>query len=349
MSERIMYMAIDAHARNCVLGCMDALGEFRQSWRFRTCEQELIRHVRGVEVGMKLLAIEEGTLTQWIAQTVRPFVTSVFIADPRKNPSISQNAMKGDKVDVRQLCRLLRLDELKRVYHPEDDQRAVFKAAVQHYLDLRGQQTVLKRKLKAKFRAWGVQEIEGTHVYNPKKRDAFLGRVKQAAVRHQLGRLYMLLDATVQMQRLALQEAASCGGEYPEIKQFQKIPGVGEVGALVFDAYIQTPHRFTRKSALYRYCRLGITDRSSDNKPLGYKRLDKEGNSELKAMSYRAFLCAMRIRRENEVRTFFNRSYKLTRNAAHARLNAQRKIISVMHGIWRKGEEYKPELFLGSE
>jgi hypothetical protein len=328
---------------------MNARGEFQRTWRFPTCESELIRHVKGVDAGVKSLAIEEGTLTYWIAQTIKPYVTDVFIADPKKNPSISQNAMKGDKVDVRQLCRLLRLNELKRVYHPEDDERAVFKSAVQQYIDFRNQETALKRKLKAKFRGWGVQEIQGNRVYNPKRRDQFLRRIKQTAIQNQLARLYVLLDTAVRMQKLSLEEALRLARGYSEIREFKKIPGVGDVGALIFDAYIQTPHRFAYKSPLYRYSQLGVTDRTSDNKPLGYKRLDKNGNSELKAMSYRAFLAAMRIRRQNEVRTFYENSYRVTRDATRARLNTQRKIISVMHGIWRKGVEYNPERFLGSD
>jgi len=194
-----------------------------------------------------------------------------------------------------------------------------------------------------------VVNVEGTHVYNPKKRGDFLSQIKQGAVKNQLSRLFVLLDTALKMQKLALEEALRLAREYPEINEFKKIPGVGNIGALVFDSYIQTPHRFTYKSPLFRYCQLGVTDRSSDNKPLGYKKLDKAGNSELKAMSYRAYLAAMRIKRENEVRTFYENSYRVTRNATHARLNTQRKIIAVMHGIWRKGEEYNPKLFLGSD
>jgi transposase len=349
MSKRKVYLAIDAHARNCVLGCMDAGGEFERSWRFPTCERELIRHVEEVDAGEKRLAIEEGPLTFWIAQTIRPYVSEVFIADPKKNPSISRNAMKNDKVDVRQLCRLLRLGELSRVYHSEDDERAVFKAAVQQYIDFRSQEVRVKHKLKAKFRGWGVPGVEGVGVYNPKKREAYLGEVKHHAVEHQLRRLYVMLDTSLKLQQLALEESLRLGRRYPEIQEFKKIPGVGDVGALIFDAYIQTPHRFTAKSRLYRYCQLAVTDRSSDGKPLGFRRLDRAGNSELKAMSYRAFLGAMRVKRENEVREFYEHSLQRTRNSTRARLNTQRKIISVMHGLWRKGEEYQASCFLGSD
>ena len=151
------------------------------------------------------------------------------------------------------------------------------------------------------------------------------------------------------MQQLSLEEAKRLGRKYPELQEFKKIPGVGDVNAMIFDAYIQTPQRFTRKSALYRYCKLGVTDRSSDGKPLGYKRLDRSGNGELKSMSYRAYVAAMRVHRANEVRTFYERSLREVHGRRAARLNTQRKIISVMHGVWRKGEIYRPEQFLGSE
>lgn len=349
MSQRKVYLAIDAHARHCVLGCMDAQGHFERCWGFTTCEQELIRHVEGIQAGIKILVIEEGTLTNWIAQTLRSYVTEVVIADPKENPLISKNAMKGDKVDVKQLCRLLRLGELKRVYHSEEDDRVIFKAAVKQYIDLRNQESELKRKIKAKFRYWGIQDIDGTKVYHPQKRNEYLGRIKHAAVKNQLRRLYTMMDTAMHVQELSLQEAKRLARKYPEIAEFKKVPGIGDIGAMIFDAYIQTPHRFTRKSTLWRYCRLAVTDRTSDGKPLGYKRLDKNGNSELKAMSYRAFLAAMRVCRVNEVRQFFDNSYRVTHNYQHARLNTQRKIISVLHGIWRKGEAYRAEHFLGSD
>ncbi len=38
-------------------------------------------------------------------------------------------------------------------------------------------------------------------------------------------------------------------------------------------------------------------------------------------MSYRAFLAAMRIRRNNEVRRFFEKSLRVTDDQTHARLN----------------------------
>ncbi len=349
MSKKQVYMAIDAHARHCVLGVMNCRGNFLYSNRFTTCETELIKNVKDVDAGKKILAIEEGPLVFWIAQTLRPYVDEIVISDPRETFLISRNAMKRDKLDVRNLCRLLRLGELKQVYHPQEDHRAIFKAAVQQYIDIRNQQRSIKQKIKAKYRGWGVPDVEGVSVYNPDKKDKYLKKVNALAVRNQLERLYSLLSIAIEMQVSALKEAIRLSRRYLEIKKFMKIPGVGIIGAMIFDAYIQTPDRFRRKQHLWRYSKLGVTDRSSDGKPLAYKRLDRAGNGELKAMSYRAFLAALNRKDENEVRQFYNRSLQQTRNQTRARLNTQRKILSVLHGVWRKKEVYRPELFLGSE
>ena len=152
------------------------------------------------------------------------------------------------------------------------------------------------------------------------------------------------MDHTAAMKQDAEKAMVALGRNYPEIKEFKKIPGIAIVNAHTYDAYIQTPHRFARRNRLWRYCKMGVTDRSSDGKPLGYKRLDKSGIGELKALSHRAFMAAMKG--DNEVKLFYLQSLQRTHNHKHARLNTQRKILCVMLGIWKKGQPYRPELFL---
>ena len=344
--KKVAYLAIDVHAGHCVLGHMSFDGTFIGNRRFPTSEHHIIEALKAIKAKEKYLALEESNLAYWAAQVARPYVTEVISSDPKENALIYRSANKRDKVDTHKLCRLLRLGELKRVYHPENDERAIFKAAVQHYMDLRDQQVVLKNKIKAMYRHWGVIDVAGEAVYGIRGRHDYLQRVKHLHVRNQLRRLYGLMDETESMQKRALKAMKQLGRKYPEIKQFKKMPGIGEVLSHIFDAFIQTPHRFANKRKLWRYCRLGITDRTSDGKPLGFKRLDRSGVSELKSVSYQAWLCAMRS--NNEVSRFYSESLRRTSNRVHARLNTQRKILAVMYGMWKTGEAYRPQLFLDS-
>ena len=342
--KKIAYLSMDVHARNCVLGEMDANGKFLGNRCFVTCENNIINALKTVKAKRKYLVIEAGPLANWVAQSASPYLTRVFISDPRENALIYKSSQKYDKVDTKKLCRLLRLNEFKEVYRPESDQRAIFKAAVQHYLDLRDQLKAVKNKIKAKYRQWGVIDCFTDSVYSVNGRKKFLKQVNQHPIYLQLKQLYELMDHIEAIKQAAQKAMISLGRNYPEIREFKKIPGMGPIGAHTFDAFIQTPHRFAKRSRLWKYCRLAISDRSSDGKPLGYKRMDKSGIGELKALSHRAFMSA--IKGDNEVKRFYLKSLQRTQNRKHARLNTQRKILSVMRSIWKKGQAYRAELFL---
>lgn len=344
--RKIAYLAMDLHASNSVLGDMESDGYFRGTQSFPTSEQSIIKALKAVKAKEKYLTIEEGTLTYWAAQVAAPYVTEVIPCDPIENALIFKSPHKRDKVDTKKLCRLLRLGELNRVYHPENDHRALFKAAANHYIDLRDQLIALKQKIKAMYRHWGIIDVSGMAVYSPKGREDFLRLVKHVYIYNQLHRLYCLMDKTESMKEQALKDMTQLGGKYPEIKEFKKIPGIGDVGAHIFDAHIQTPHRFPHKHKLWRYCRMGVTDRTSDGKRLGFKRLDRSGISELKALAYRAWMAAMKG--DNEVKRFYAESLRRTYSRVHARLNTQRKILAVMYGLWKRGEPYNPQRFLDS-
>lgn len=341
--DKIAYLAMDLHARNLTLGQMNERGSFIRNIDLPTSEKNIISAVNSVKAKRKYLTIEQGPLTYWAAQVAAPHVDKVIPCDPRANALIYKNPYKKDKVDTKNLCRLLRLGELHHVYQPQDDNRAIFKAAALHYVDIRNQLTRIKQKTKAMYRQWGIIDIFTDSVYSHSGRDHYLGQIKQIPIRNQLLRLYYLMDRTENMRKAALKALKELGHKYPEIIQFMKIPGIGDIHAHLFDAFIQTPHRFAKTSQLWKYCRLSITDRSSDGKPLGYQRIDRAGIGELKALSYRAFVAAMKG--ENEVKRFYHQSLQRTYNRKHARLNTQRKILATLYVIWKKGVTYRPELF----
>ena len=128
--RKIAYLAMDAHANQCVLGDMDFDGTFRGNHTFSTSEQNIIKVLESIKAKEKYLTLEESNLAYWAAQVSSPYVSEVIACDPKENALIYKSSVKRDKVDTRKLCRLLRLGELKRVYHPESDERAIFKASV---------------------------------------------------------------------------------------------------------------------------------------------------------------------------------------------------------------------------
>lgn len=344
--EKIAFIAMDVHAKRSVIGWMDHHGNYRDERQITTSESALIRAVVRIKARRKILTIEEGSIALWVARTLRAYVDELIVCDPRENDAISKNVHKSDGADTYQLCRLLRLGELKGVYQAQEDHRAFFKEAAKEYIKLREAQKKAKQRIKAKFRRWGVQDLGGQLVYHVHGRKAFLAKLSDKEIRHQLERLYRLMDVAVEAQQDAWQRVRQLGRRYEEIAQFVKLPGIGPKGSHIFDAIIQTPHRFPNKGTICSYCKMGIVDRTSNGKPLGYKRLNKSGHGELKKIFNTAVKAALSRNDNNEVKIFYEASLAATHDPDHARLNTQRKILTTLYSIWKRRVAYDPNLFL---
>lgn len=248
---------------------------------FTTSESALIGHLTGLAARFKALAVEESSLAGWIADALRPYVDDLVVCDPKHNALISRSGNKDDNADAFKLCRLLRLGELTPVYHADQGHRVDFKIAVQQYLAFRRDHARLKSQIKAKYHQAGVMRVTGTAVFSKTHRGSYLYKLPTTARRTIVEHLYEQLDSTGQLRQKARANMVALGRRYAEIAQFQRVTGIGVVGAHVFSACIQTPHRFATKQKLWRYCRLGIIERSSAGKPLTYKRLDRSGSGAL--------------------------------------------------------------------
>jgi hypothetical protein len=295
MQESVAWLGLDAHAQFSLLAWIDDTGRRRQHWRFPTSEPQLIMHLQKVPAAIKRLALEECGISRWLAHVAKPHVSELIVSDPKENYRISRHHHKCDEEDGYGLAHLFRLGALKKVWQPVSDERAVFKCAAQGYLDAVQRQTALKLQLKAHYRQWGVI-ASGSTVYSRRGRSRYLVQIGQTAVRQQLQLLYELLDKALEVQSQSCRLMTRLGKNFTEIQRLRTVPGVGLIGAHVFVAYIQEPGRFQTPQQLWRYCRMGIRDRSSDGKPLGFEKLDRCGHGVLKAISYRAWLAALKVR-----------------------------------------------------
>src|SRR5260221_11361593 len=100
------YMAIDAHARRCVLGVMDESGRYLDDWQFPTTESELIRHVEAGKAAHQRLAIEGGPLAHRIAQTNRGVVDGGVHVHPGGKGRVGESAQHRATVGEPKLRRI---------------------------------------------------------------------------------------------------------------------------------------------------------------------------------------------------------------------------------------------------
>jgi len=343
----VAWLGLDAHSKNCVLAQLDDQGRERHWWKFPTEPQKLIAQIHAIPATDKRLMLEESNLARWLGQLLKSHVQQLVVCDARRNHLISQDHHKHDRRDAFALARLLRLNEFKPVWQPVADQRVLFKRSAQSYENAVQRQTRLKLQLKALFQHWGLFPT-GSTVFSNTGRALWLKQLPYDSLRAQAGILYELLDQALASQTQCRRLLVQTGRPFPEVQRLRTVPGIGLVGAHLFVAYVQDPTRFRKFSQLTRYCRLGIRDRTSDDKPLGYQQLDRQGVGTLKAITYRAYLQAAK-RRTGTVWDFYQRSLRHTGATTHARLNTQRKILLTLWTLWRTGREFEPATFSRSQ
>jgi transposase len=315
--KRPIYAALDLHSRRSVLGSMDHDGQTQPRMRFPT-----------------------------EANILRAEVERLIICEPRHNRLINSNPQKNDEADVEGMCLLLRLGKLKEVWMGQDRTREIYRALVYELLNWRDVQRELKALIKARYRGWGVLRLHRVKVFSAKGREEYLNQLPAEEERRMMQRLYGQFDHAISQWQETLAEVERVGAAFWEVGEFQRIPGVGPMAAHVFSAIIEEPSRFRNKHQLWKYSQLGITDRTSDNKPLAYQRLDRRGNHELKNLCYHAWRTACKSTTgANAIKAFYQQSRLRTGSMRHARLNMQRKILETMWMMWRGHQPFDPERF----
>lgn len=337
-----VYVGLDLGSSVFQQVTINASGAISLSRSFPTSEANLRKAFTDLK-GAIQVHLEAGELAPWAAAVISPLVTRVVCSHPAANAWIAKDADKCDRIDAFKLAELLRLNRFKEVYYPREKSRGEFKALVQHYDEMTAQQARLKTKLKARLRMQGVI-ITGERLFSSTGRKPVLAQVGSRDVRIALSQLYAVLDQSVAAQGQAKLLMLRAAQAFPEIKLFRTVPGVGPIGACRFSAYIHTPQRFSSKRKLWKYCRLSISHRSSNGKPLRRPRLDRSGCGRLKDVSRKAFEVAVRARNDNGFKRAYQQALETTHDAVHARLTVQRKIVSTLRAMWLSHSPYREQL-----
>jgi transposase len=337
-----VYVGVDLGSSSFQQAAINEAGATTMNRSYATSEANLRTAFAGLR-GEIHVHLEAGELAPWAASIIAPLVTRVVCSHPRDNAWIAKDNDKCDRVDAYKLADLLRLNRFKEVHYAPDQARRNFKQLVQHYDELTAHQARWKTKLKARLRMQGVM-VTGERLFSRSGRKEVLAKLASRDLRTAITQIYEVLDQSVAAQQQARLLMLRAAQAFPEIKLLRTVPGVGPIGACRFSAYIHTPNRFSSKRKLWKYCRLSVSQRSSNGKPLRRPKLDYSGCGRLKDVSRKAFDVAQRLRSDNGFKRTYQRALEATHDKTHARLTVQRKIVSTLRAIWLTRTPYRDEL-----
>ena len=120
------------------------------------------------------------------------------------------------------------------------------------------------------------------------------------------------------------------------------MPGIGWIRASTFYAYVDTPWRFKKKAALWKYMGIGLERRTSGSGPVSLQ-VARQVNRRLKDMILGAAMTAAYQSNGNP----FARQYRRYMDAGLSPKNARRSVArsqaAVLWGMWKSGDVYRPE------
>jgi len=338
MQESI-YVGLDLGSSSCHQTVINADGSLVRSRVIPTSEQHLRSAFTALGNNVRV-HLESGELADWVSSVIKPMVAEVVVSHSRTLAWIGKDSQKNDAVDARKLAELLRLNRTHPVYCQTHLDRRLFKQLVTHHENLSREQARLKSKIKARLRTLGIIRKDA-RLFTKSGNAALLDDIKEPSVRVMFEQTFAVLNPLLASLAAAERVMTQASEQFPEVCLLQSAPGVGIITACRFVAYVQTPHRFSNKRKLWRYARLGITRRESNGKRLAHPRLDGAGVGSLKDVSRKVFEAARRTKADNSFKRFYEQSLLNTKNAVHARLGAQRKILSTLRAMWLSMQPYR--------
>ena len=335
------YIGVDCHISTLDFAVVDGKGTIKKKACVNTGVKEFMEFVRSIPKPRKIF-IEEGELASWLLETSLRFGEQLIITDPRENKWISKAKQKNDSVDATKIAQLARGGYIKEIYHPLNDRRR-FKELVFAYHDTVKSQTRIKNKVKACFRREGIK-CSGDTVYSEKYRAEWKKKLpKNKIVNLIIGELWVQLDQLQSAKEKLKINIRTFARKYSEIKSFMKIPGIGLIHASTISAVLETPHRFANKKKVWMYAGIGLTERGSGDK-IYSRQLTSEFNRPLKNAIKKATEAAIHSSNSPFMRQYIRLTIQQGAPSHKAKLTVARSLLSTLYIIWKKGEEYDPDI-----
>jgi transposase len=336
------YCAMDLHHKHTVIEAQSAAGAVLLHRDVPTEPGYLIAALKAVP-GPKGVALEESTMADWAVRVIRPFAEEVIVCDPRRNHLITEDGDKTDHIDPGKLITLYRVGTLRPVHHPERQSMMDLRAWVWAYHDQVELVTAAKNKIKAAFRAGGLQYGD-VDVYSGEGRAECLAQLGRRSVRDRLEVLYENLDHLTALRDRLFSRLSRIARRHAVARRFLAIPGWGPIRAMTFLVMVDTPFRFATPQKLWRYAGLGLRRKQSGDPNRGEVRPDTQYNRRLKGIAKAAMERAVMADDGNPFRVIYQRLRAKGVQDSLARLSVARKMLSVPWGMWKAGTEYNPAL-----
>lgn len=346
MKRTTKYVALDVHQATTVAAVREERGRVIARTILPTEEGAILEFFRGMR-GTIHVTFEEGTQAQWLHGLLAPRVDRVVVCDRRGE---RRQGNRNDELDADELSELLRRGSLRAVYHG-DAEGAVLKDLARNYENLVEDSTRVMQRLKALFRARGIQ-TRGQRVYHPGERAKWLAKLEDRGARLRAETLYAELDVLRSLRPRAKAAMLAEARRDPAWSVLLTIPFLGPVRVAGLLATMQTPWRFRTKRNLWGYAGLAVVTHSTSDftivagRPVRRRRppltrgLNRNYNRVLKDVFKGAATAA--TARPGPLQDWYHGLLERGMREELAKVTLARKLAAITLRLWKTGEPFDP-------
>jgi transposase len=321
INNSILFIGIDLGDKFSVIVVLDQDGEVIEESRIPTTQNAFTR--KFMSFTPSRIAMEVGTHSRWVSQTLKEFDHEVIVADARKLRLIYDNP------------RLL-----SPVFHRSQEAQAHL-AVIRSRDILVRTRTLLINHVRSMVKSTGARLPSCSTT-------SFHKQVSEFIPQDLLPALTPILDhiATLTKQIFAYdyQIEKLCRDRYPETKSLQKVSGVGPLTALAFVLTLEDPKRFRKSREVGPS--LGLVprqDQSGEHDP--QLHITKTGNGYLRRLLvHSAHYILGPFGQDSDLRRWgLKIAERGGKNAKkRAVVGLARKLAVLLHRLWITGEVYEP-------
>jgi len=343
--SRLQYIALDTHQSFCDMAVLNSQGDVVKRERCSTDIPSLVGLLQAV-AGRRKLTFEEGPMAGWLARNLREHVEELIVCEPRRNAYIAKDGDKDDPIDAVKLAQLLRGGYLKAVHQVDCLDRELLKQHVAFYHHRVRERVRQGHQITSLLRRQGVFATIA-ELADPQTRRTFWKKMPQHAVlQRDLNALWAVYELMCTQEEQIRADLVRLARRHEPVRRFVEVPGISWIRAATFYVYLDTPQRFTKKSALWRYCGIGLERHRSGTGPTRV-RLAKAANRHLKNMLMGAARSAAARAETPFADKYQYWTQEKGQHPVTAYRNVARTIASMLWGMWKDGSKYDPDLIRG--
>ena len=327
-----MYLGIDVHKRYAQVAVMDEAGTIVEEVRVENANlDDIAQRYAGAQ------AVLEATSNYYHIHDTLSEHLDVTVAHPKRLNQIADTDKKTDRVDAKELARMLRLNSVPESYVPTEEVREA-RALV------RGRQTLVENRTKYANKVHGLLSDHGiTEDVKPLSvegreflRDLSLPTPFDALLESYLDLIESLTEEIQKLEN-TIEERA---GSLKETQLLMSIPGVSHFTALTIYAELGKIDRFDSDKEVVSYVGLNpVIRESGDSRIEG--SISKRGSARVRWLLVQAAHTAVHTCNDEYLSRFYDRLAS-RKNSQKAIVAAARKMLVSIYHMLDRGEVYDP-------